>query len=481
MKRACQKAICKISESALFMTSLEMVVRYGVTVIVLPVALNKLESTELAFFLFINTLMALAYLADSGFSQTIVRGSAYFRAGAVEIPERVTELSYVDTEEMPNWKAVGRLIATSNRIYLVIGLAATALLSTLGVAAAFNIITKQANWITAWLTYVLLILLSFFLLQVSRWSSLLQGLNQVASAKRIELVVGVARLFGIAAAMLTGFGVLGVVIVMIVSSLFSLIFTRLAVLRIIRDNGVCKEHITYDSEMLKRLWPSTWRMGAICWGSYLIYYGSSLIISQIPDPKQITSYLLTFQVVTLLYRFSSSPSLVYQPQVAAAVSNGDLLKVNQLTVKIMRYSLAIYIAGGLLVFFFAGDLLILIKSKSQLLDNKILLLLLVMYLLEMHHAIHAGIYMATNHIPFMIPSMISGVAIVISGFYSVHFWGVYGVVLSQIFVQAAFNNWYPVYLSLKIQKMSFASYMKYLLGERGHPRQGVQAVPNLEN
>lgn len=458
-----QKISDKITKNALLMACLEMIVRYGVAIVVLPVALKKLESTELAYFLFINTLMALAYLADSGFSQTIVRASAYFKAGAAEIPKRVTEISFENTEDKPNWQAVGRLIATSNRIYLIIGLAATGLLSTLGAGVALNIISQQKIRVNAWLTYLLLIVLSFSLLQVSRWSSLLQGLNEVARAKRIELVIGIIRIFGIAAAMIAGFGVLGVVIVMIVSSLLNLFLMRTAVLQIISENGARKEHQTYDSEMLKRLWPATWRMGIISWGAYLIYYSSSLIISQIPDAKQMASYLLTFQVVTLLYRFSTSPSLVYQPQITAAVSNGDLIKVNHLTLKIVRYSLVMYILGGLLVYFFAGDALTLIESKSQLLSGNILLIMLAIYLLEMHHSIHAGIYMSTNHVPFMVPAIFSGIAIVVAGFYSVHTWGIYGVVLSQLLVQAAFNNWYPVYLSLRIQKISFFNYLTSLI------------------
>lgn len=444
------------------MTCLEIIVRYGIVIIVLPIALKKLDSAELAYYLFISTLIALAYLADSGFSQTIVRASAYFKAGALEIPERVTELSVTDTNNSPNWAAVGRLVTTSKRIYLIIGLAATFLLSTLGVGAALNIVSQQNNRVTAWITYVLLVVLSFFLLQVSRWSSLLQGLNEVARAKRIELVVGVIRLLGVAAVLLAGFGVPGVVVVMIIAALFSLFFTRLALLRILRENGVHKVDEIIDPEMLKRLWPSTWRMGVICWGAYLIYYGSSLVICQLPDAKQIASYLLTFQVVTMLYRFASSPSLVYQPQIASAMSSGDLVKVNNLTLKIVRYSLAIYIVGAIFIYFFAGDALILIKSRSQMLGGNILLIMLVMYFLETHHVIHAGIYMSTNHVPFMIPALLSGVAIVLAGFFSVRYYGVYGVVISQMLIQAAINNWYPVYLSLKIQKLSFNKYFSRL-------------------
>lgn len=452
----------RLVKNALLMTCLEMIVRYGIAIIVLPIALKKLDSTELAYYLFINTLIALAYLADSGFSQAILRASAYFKAGATEIPERVTELAYTDTKYNPNWKAVGRLIVTSNRIYLIIGLAATILLSTFGVVAALNIVSQQHNSVIAWLTYILLVVLSFLLLQVSRWSFLLQGLNEVARAKSIELVIGGFKLLGVAAAIIAGFGVLGVVIVMIFSTLINLFLTRRVVLLIVRENYVYKEEEVFDSDMLKRLWPSTWRMGIIGWGVYLIYYSSSLVVSQIPDPKIIASYLLTFQIVTLLYRFASTPALVYQPQLAAAMSNGDLNKINIVTFKVVRYSLFMYVIGGFFIYFFGNNLLYVIQSKTVMLGGNFLLIILLIYFLEIHQSIHAGVYITTNHVPFMIPILMSGIIIVIGNYFAVSYIGIYGVILPQLLVQIIFNNWYPVYLSLKIQELSFSDYFKRL-------------------
>jgi O-antigen/teichoic acid export membrane protein len=454
--------ICLVKKNALIMTCLEMIIRYGMVIITLPIALKNFDDTELAYYLLINTLLALAYLADSGFSQTIVRVTAYFLAGAVTIPKRVTEFSYLQAPIKPNSQAVGRLIATSHRIYLIIGLIATILLGTVGVRVALNIISQQNNQTNAWLSYFCLVVLSIFLLQTSRWSSLLQGLNEIAQAKRIEITVGLIRLLGVVIAMMANFGILGVIIALTLSASLNIFLTRRIVRKIILKYGVNREYEIYDPDMLKSLWPATWRMGIICLGAFLIYYGSSIVVSQLHDPKIIASYMLTFQVVMLSYRFATSPSLVYQPEIAAAMSMGDLFKINYLTLKIVRYSISLYLLGAIFIYFFAENFLIMIGTKSAIINEEILLLILILYFLEMHHSIHAGIYMSSNHIPFMMPSLYSGAAIVITGYYSVHLWGVYGVVLSQLFVQAIFNNWYPVYLSLKIQKMTYASYLRGL-------------------
>lgn len=462
--------IRRLADNALFMTGFEMVVRYGLGIIVLPIALVKFESVELAYYLFISTIVALAFLADSGFSQTILRAASYFRAGAVAIPERISNLSANVAESSPNWPALGRLISTSQRIYGVIGIAAAVLLSTLGAATAFNVINKQHNHLSAWFAYFFLVLVSIVLLQVSRWTALLQGLDQVARAKRIEFVCGIARLLGIAAAILLGTGVLGVVIVMLAISLASMLMMKSAVLNALRLNGLTKHDLKqYDHAMFRQLWPSTWRMAGICWGGYLIYYGTSIIISQFPDANMIASYLLTFQVVTLLYRLSTSPAIAYQPQMAAAMSSGDLAMVNFLSIKILRLAFAIYIGFGVIAYFFAADVLSLIGSKTHLVAANIFIMMLAMYLLEMHHSIHAGIYLNSNHVPFLVPALVSGTAIVFLGFIFLKSFGIYAVIWAQFLVQAAFNNWYPVFLSLRLQKMPFKTYMRSFIRIDSHP------------
>ena len=470
MKSDKKNLVKTLSNNALFMTAFEMIVRYGLAIIVLPIALVKFESEELAYYLFISTLVALAFLADSGFSQTIIRTASYFRAGAKKIPSRITSLDSQSSETSVNWHALGRLVATSSRIYSVVSIAAAILLFTLGIFAANNVISQQSNKITAWITYFLIVCVSIFLLQVSRWTALMQGLNQVATAKRIEFISGIARLFGIATAIFVGSGVLGVVIVMLTAAMVTTYIMRSLVLKTMQVNGLEKKDLyVYDKEMFMELWPSTWRMAGICWGGYLIYYGTSLIISQIPDAKLIASYLLTFQVVTLLYRFSTSPAMAFQPQLAAAMSSGDLKNVQYFSLKILKLALLLYIGGGIVTYFFAEDMLFLIKSKTHLISSDIFLLMLVMYFFELHHSIHAGIYLNSNHVPFLIPSIISGLSIMISGFLFMKSYGIYAVVWSQFLVQACFNNWYPVFLSLRLQQMPFKTYMKNIFRFRFRP------------
>jgi len=66
--------------------------------------------------------------------------------------------------------------------------------------------------------------------------------------------------------------------------------------------------------------------------------------------------------------------------------------------------------------------------------------------LETHHGAHSNLYVTKNHIPFLVPSLVSGALILGAGSLLAPEFGLLAVILVQFLVQLAFNNWYPVWL-----------------------------------
>jgi hypothetical protein len=78
--------------------------------------------------------------------------------------------------------------------------------------------------------------------------------------------------------------------------------------------------------------------------------------------------------------------------------------------------------------------------------------------LELHHASHAQIYMGTNHVPFLLPSIITGLLILCGGYLVVPRYGVMGLIMVQAISHLLINNWYPVYLNLKLLDWKLDKY-----------------------
>jgi hypothetical protein len=93
-------------------------------------------------------------------------------------------------------------------------------------------------------------------------------------------------------------------------------------------------------------------------------------------------------------------------------------------------------------------------------------------MLDLHASFHATIYTSTNHIPFLVPSLISGSVIIGLGFLVLPIYGLVGILMVRLIAQLSFNNWYSVYLSLKLLNWPFLIYLTDV------PKKGVVYLYN---
>ena len=99
-----------------------------------------------------------------------------------------------------------------------------------------------------------------------------------------------------------------------------------------------------------------------------------------------------------------------------------------------------------------------IGSRTHLLSPSLMFVFAVVMFLEMNHSLCATYLTTYNEIPFVRAALVSGLGIMIISIVliTVLHSGVWGLVLSQGVVQAAYNNWrWPTEAAKKMQH-SFA-------------------------
>jgi hypothetical protein len=79
--------------------------------------------------------------------------------------------------------------------------------------------------------------------------------------------------------------------------------------------------------------------------------------------------------------------------------------------------------------------------------------------MDIHATYHASIYTSTNHIPFLIPSILTGAIIIGFGFYILPYYGLIGILLVRFIAQLSFNGWYSTYLSLRFLRWPLLDYI----------------------
>jgi len=125
----------------------------------------------------------------------------------------------------------------------------------------------------------------------------------------------------------------------------------------------------------------------------------------------------------------------------------------------MFLGMAIMVISCLFIILFGNTALEMLNKESQLVPMGILIIMVLTQILDSHSTFHAGIYISTNHIPFVLPSLISGVVILGGGFLVLPRYGLMGIIMMKFVVQLAFSNWYAMVLSLRLLKWPIKNYL----------------------
>ncbi len=125
----------------------------------------------------------------------------------------------------------------------------------------------------------------------------------------------------------------------------------------------------------------------------------------------------------------------------------------------MFLGMVIMVVAFIITIIFGNPALALLNKETQLLPLGILIIMVLTQLLDSHATYHAGIYISTNHVPFLLPTIISGVIFLTAGFLIMPIYGLFGIILLKFLIQLSFNNWYSVILSLRLLKWPLKNYI----------------------
>jgi len=454
--------IKKILNNATLMSWASYFVQFGSVLFVFPLLIKVYSAEEQNLWWMLNTIVGLAMLADSGFGAVLLRGVAYFNTGADYLPRNKEEFEKKreNLSFEPNVNKLADLLTTSNRIYSYLSLFMLLILIVAGPLILMNIMKMANQRIDFWVAYFLLIPNCVIMIMTVRWRSFLRGLGFIAKEARINTNIGVVRLIGFIIVLLLKLPPVYLVACMVVETGFRFFFLRNLVYKWFREKDKKIEHKRYfDKEIFDSLWTATWKEGLIQWGNYLLGSGNSIIMAQISNAQLMANFLLTTRVLNIIASISEITLFSNIPKIYkfAAKNDRQSMKIN--AAGYMFLGLSIMITAYLLLIVFGNPALSLLNKDSRLVPMGILILMILTQVLDSHSTFHAGIYISTNHVPFVIPTLVTGIVILGGGFLIVPKFGLMGIIVLKFVGQLAFNNWYSVILSLHLLKWRVKDYL----------------------
>ncbi len=464
----------KLIDSPTILSWSSVFVRFGSALFVLPLTLKVFTPLEQSFWFLLTTVTGFAMLADSGFGSTLVRAVSYFKAGAKELPQSREdyEEKLEVTEEGPNLEKLQRLLSTSFRIYLFINLFMIFILLTAGILMVWNIMEMGHHRIDFWIAYALIILNSTMSIMGVKWSSFVRGLGYIKLESRYGLVQGLFQI--LVFIILLSFGLKPVYLIayMTFQVIARYFYLKKLVVKWFSEQGIKVGHPDFDKGLFKSLWSSTWRFGGLSWGVFAVNSGTSVVISQLKDPVMMASFLLTQRIVVFISNMAKAPFYTNIPIIYELTAKKDMEGLKKKSSEYIFVGLSLLVGALGVILLFGNMGLELLGVETRFVPFWILLVIIISEILEIHSSYHAGLYISTNHIPFLWPATISGVLIIAAGFYVMPIYGVLGVVLAKLVIQLVYNYWYSVKLSLQLLNWNFFEYLAML------PVYGIKGITN---
>ncbi len=457
----------KILNNPIIMSWSAQFTRFGSIVLVTPLILVNYDLVEQSFWWLIGNIIGFALLADSGFGSALVRAVSYFRAGESRLPR--TREEYDNREKIvnqePNIEKLRDLLGTTRPIYFILG-ALSVLLLLAGTFIFRNIFTMSGNRIDFWITYFLLIPTCYLMIMTIRWSSFMQGMNEIAREARVSTLIEVVRIIVFTVLLSFKLSPMYLVIAMFFASMARYIYLRTFITKWFREHHYeIRGYKVFNREIFRSLWAQTWRLAGIFWGNYMVEYGNTFLMAQIKDAKLMACFFFTTNIMTWIAGFSRTPFYANVPTIYKLGAEKNFIAMRKQATRYMFLGIVI-MAGSFLFIGLAGNPLLnfldshdILNTDTRFVGTLLFTIMALTLFLDMHSSLHAGIYTSTNHIPFLVPSLVSGLVIVVTGYFILPIYGLIGLILLRFLVQLSFNNWYAMSLSLKLLNWPFKRYV----------------------
>lgn len=445
--------INKISKIDVIWNYVATSLKIGSSIFLLPIILKKFSADFVAIWSVFSALATLTFLLDFGFNSSFVRTVGYIFSGCKELKK--TGYIIAQENDEVDYSLLKSTISAMKWYYKRVALCLFGLLSIFGTLYLYYILKDYPSIkVEVYIAWSIFVINNTIMLYTLYYESLLQGRGYVKESKKIMVIAQVVYL------------IIAYVLVWIGLSLIALVSAQIVSICIIRflsyktfydkdiKNNIKSAVISSSTNIIKTISPNATKMGLTSLGSFLISKSTVLIGSALLPLYLIASYGITTQIYTYIYSISSIYLGTYLPKILNARIKDNKTIIKSIIINAILISLIIYTVLTILICWIGPIALDYIGSQTQLLSSQQIIALSVFSWLETNHSMAGTVLTTKNYIPFLIPSIVTGIVSITLLFIGLKFMnlGVWALILAPGIAQLLYQNWkWPleVYKDLK--------------------------------
>ena len=412
--------------------------------LLLPFILRLMSAETVGIWTVFITINSLISIFDFGFNPAFTRNVTYIFSGIRKLEvEGFSTIGLTKNNEIDYGLLKGLIKAMQWFYFRTAGLFFL-LVSTLGTYYIYRVLKNyHGSHSEVYVAWSLLCTINTYNLFSLYYDSLLQGKGLVKRSKQIVIISQIIYLVIAAILIMSGKGLIAVVAaqgssVIIVRWLSHRLFFTDDLKKLM--NGVAARS---KIEILKAIYPNAVKIGLTSLGGIMVQRSAMVIGSLFLSLKEIASYGITMQIISLIAGLAGIYVNTYQAKIVQMRVINDKESIKKIYVKGQYILILTYFLGGLGLLFIGNWSLNIIESQTNLLPSSLILLALVSSFGQTNLIVAASILSTKNIVPFFKASLISGIGIIVGLLIMFNFFdiGVLGLLLIPFLVDLSYQAW----------------------------------------
>lgn len=406
-------------------------------ILLLPVVMIKLPANELAFWVISSTLIGLIQLFDFGFGPTFARNLTAIVSGANKL--KVSNLEKEKIDEYVNVILLQKTVFTISRFYKKLALI------SLIFSILFSIIYSRISTVSLGqnsTTWIVIFAYIYIFVSTSGINVRALGYGLISEEKKSVIVQNlIVSVIGLSAIYYTG-----QILFYFVGMLIGLIIQRVILSSAITIAGFENEISELEEPKesnFEIIGPNAVRSGLTSISGFLATRGSILIAGFYLSELSIGYLGVVISFFGIISQLSKTYTLAHQPEMTQLFV---LKKVSQIMRIFVISNLMIIISFSFIIFgsiIIGLDRIIILLDIDLSISDSMIYVLGLIFMLEAFHSNSASFILATNYVPFVVPSVLTLILMLILCWFNMSILRMaeWGYVLAIGVSQLLYQNW----------------------------------------
>jgi hypothetical protein len=423
---------------------------------VLPLVLSKLPAEDVVVWYLFASIVALHMVADFAVRQVFTRAVSYAYAGASQLNEPAGARSLLH----PNYGLLGSVFGAMSKLYVILAAVVLLLTATLGSIVVAGPISRSSDPAAGWTSWGIVVATSVMSFYGRQYLNFLEGVSEIAMARRAEAMTSLASIVSMIAAMLLSPSLSSLVLAgqfwQAAGTLRDWALCRFASRDLYRD--ALRLADKKENEVLGVLWPASWRAGIAGVITAATTNLTGILYAQIGTAPNAAAYFLAMKLMMQVRDISMAPFYTRLPTLNMFRARGELQRLAADAMNGMALSHFTFIGGALTVGVVAPFFIAKIGSSTPFVPSSLWYLMGLGFLLQRYGAMHLNLYMTTNHVISHVADGISGIIFLILVLALLPVLDVYAFPGAMACAFGGFYIWYArrySYKSMRVRQFQF--------------------------